>query len=244
MNVLVFLVSQIKSLIGAGVANRVIALFDYDTAGTKELNKLKHVQLPLNYKIFHYPELPLACDYPTTGPTGINNDNINGLACSIELYLGSDALKNGDTYIPIQWKGYDSKLKKYHGEITKKCDIQKYYFQKLKVCEKDNQNLDNYDWSGIKLILNTIFNIQCILLIPPFHHFHQCTAFAVMAEDFVAILEERNDEEYLILYFLRLFVSLRVTTYKPLSSLLIITLSPISIRILNVSPVRAANCSL
>jgi len=156
-----FLVSQIKSLVGAGVANRVIALFDLDTAGTKEIKRLGKVKLPSNYKVFQYPKLPLACDYPTIGPTGIINHDINGLACSIELYLGIDVLKKEDEFIPIQWKGHDPKLNRYHGEIINKSDIQKSYYDKLKECEDDEKKIDKYDWSGIELILNQIFSAYC-----------------------------------------------------------------------------------
>jgi hypothetical protein len=157
-----FLVSQIKSFIGAGVANRVIALFDNDTAGTSEILKLKEAtKLPSNIKIMQYPKLSVASSYPTIGPTGISNLDVNGLACSLELYLGDDALKKPQGYVPVQWTGYNSKLKQYQGEIIGKERIKKNFYKKLSRCENNHSQINDFDWSGLKLIFKEIFSAFC-----------------------------------------------------------------------------------
>jgi hypothetical protein len=38
--------------------------------------------------------------------------NVNGLACSIEMYFGVDVLTRNNELIPIQWKGFEEKEKK------------------------------------------------------------------------------------------------------------------------------------
>ena len=74
--------------------------------------------IPDNIKIARYPNIKMLEDYPTIGPSGITNMDINGLAGSIEMYLGVDSLTEKKELIPVQWKGFDSSLKKYQGEIV------------------------------------------------------------------------------------------------------------------------------
>lgn len=115
------LVSTIKAFIGLGIQNRTVALFDNDTAARDALRALSSVTLPDNIKIVQLPALDFARDYPTVGPQGRTNMDINGLACSIELYLGSDVLADREHgFVPIQWKGYNQTLGQYQGEILNK----------------------------------------------------------------------------------------------------------------------------
>ena len=114
------LVNAVKSFAGAGIENRVIALFDNDTAAYSAVEGLKDIEIPNNIVITHYPDIALAESYPALGPNGQTIQNINRLACGIELYLGSDTLKKNGELIPIQWKGYDEKIKRYQGELLHK----------------------------------------------------------------------------------------------------------------------------
>jgi hypothetical protein len=77
--------------------------------------------------------------------------NVNGLACSIEMYFGIDTLMKNNQLIPIQWKGYDEKEKKYQGEISEKKYVQDNFRKKLK-------NTEVTEIKEIKELLNTIFN--------------------------------------------------------------------------------------
>ncbi len=151
-------VSSIKSFVGTGIKNRIIALFDNDTSANSAIRGLKNSRIPNNIKVMKYPALEFARTYPTIGPSGITNLDINGLACSIELYLGTDILINKGKFIPIQWKGYDSTLKKYQGEIIEKDKIQKLFYKKLSACEKNKTLIEQMDWSSIELIFSHIFN--------------------------------------------------------------------------------------
>lgn len=153
------LASMIKAFAGAGIINRVIALFDNDTAADSAIRPLQLVDLPDNIVILNYPSLDLAKNYPTIGPSGLVNMDINSLAGSLELYLGVDCLtdENGDL-TPIQWKGYDTKLQKYQGEILNKDLVQDRYLEKLTRCETSHKLLDEYDWSGIHLIVKSLIS--------------------------------------------------------------------------------------
>ena len=100
------LVSVVKAFAGAGITNRVVALFDNDTAAREAVRLLASVSLPHNLAVRHYPELELLRAYPTLGPGGLTTLNVNGLAASIELYFGEDVLTSGDAGMtPVRWKG-------------------------------------------------------------------------------------------------------------------------------------------
>ncbi len=152
------LINMIKYFIGAGIKNRVIALFDNDTSARSSLLNIKDIKIPSNIKILQYPDLQYAKDYPTIGPSGINNLDVNGLACSIELYLGREIIsdENGK-FIPIQWKGFDQRINKYHGEILNKTTILKKFKDKINDCKNDLSRISNYDWEPLKLVFDKIF---------------------------------------------------------------------------------------
>jgi hypothetical protein len=148
------LANLVKAFAGAGVSNRVVAVFDNDTAGRSALQSLQQIRLPENIVVMKLPHLPLAELYPTQGPTGISFMDINGLACSIELYLGSDVLKTDDgNYRPIEWRGLDVKLRQYQGEILEKDRVQDLFRSKLAMCEEDSSKISQNDWTGMELVL-------------------------------------------------------------------------------------------
>jgi len=145
------LVKLITSFAAANVKHPIIALFDNDTAGLKEMNKLTSKKVPPNIKILKYPDITLAKKYPTVGPTGKKRMNVNGLACSIEMYFGVDVLTRNNELIPIQWKGFEEKEKKYQGEIADKNYVQETFRKKLRKTEvTEIQELNK--------LLNEIFN--------------------------------------------------------------------------------------
>ena len=80
-------VKMIKSFAAAGINNRILAILDNDAAASEAMTKLPR-NLPNNIKVIQYPELDLMTSYPTIGPQGEINMNINGLAGSIEMYMG------------------------------------------------------------------------------------------------------------------------------------------------------------
>ena len=151
------LAHTVKAFAGVGIANRIIALFDNDTGAEDALRTLNGITLPRNIEVLRYPEIDLAKNYPTIGPTGIAKMDVNGLAGSIELYLGNDILSREDgSQIPIQWKGYVQSLQKYQGEIISKSEVQTKFWEKLKLCENNPSMIGNFDWSGIKAIINSM----------------------------------------------------------------------------------------
>lgn len=130
------LANIVKVFSGAGIVNKVIALFDNDSAAKAAIRGLERASIPKNIKIVQLPNIALLDNYPTVGPSGEVSMNVNGMAGSIEPYLGEDVLKddNGQFYC-VQWTGYDSSIGKYQGEILGKESIQKKFAKKLESCK-------------------------------------------------------------------------------------------------------------
>ena len=149
-----FLTHYLKAFIASGIQNRVIAIYDNDSAGKGEMITLSNISIPDNYRIMCLPDLDLASHYPTLGPSGKEYMNINGKACSIELFLGKDVLTDGNELIPIQWKGF-KQTQTYQGEIMKKSVVQDNFREKIKQSLADNT--DRVLWQDMIDLLNTIF---------------------------------------------------------------------------------------
>ncbi len=152
------LVSLVKAFSAAGITNRVIALLDNDTAAHEAKRGLNAIVLPSNIAVMHYPNLDLLRAYPTLGPGGSESLDVNGLAASIELYLGEDVLcAEQNTLTPVQWKGYNSTLGQYQGEVVQKEKLHDAFRKKLKRCKANPQASPDKDWSGLSAIFQEIF---------------------------------------------------------------------------------------
>lgn len=150
------LIHTVKSFVGSGIKNYIIALFDNDSAALKEINNLKFVKLPSNIKVLQYPNIELAENYPTIGPSGNQIMNINGLACSIEMYLGQDCLSSNGSLLPIQWTGLVETINKYQGVVQNKDDVQYRFRDKIKKIE--NFEYDD-SFKELKMLIDLIVNV-------------------------------------------------------------------------------------
>jgi hypothetical protein len=158
------LVNNIRSFAAAGIVNRMVAIFDNDTAAADALRKINAEDFAPRIKILRYPDLDIARNYPAIGPPGFGLPNgslmyadVNGLAASIELYLGRDVLTQDDGSLqPIQWTSYNQGMRQYQGEITNKSGIQQKFREKCKRAISDPDAVNDGDWNGLRLILDTI----------------------------------------------------------------------------------------
>ncbi len=153
------LTNTVKSFIGAGIRNRIIAIYDNDTGGYSAILPLKKINLPPNVTVMNYPDIDLAKQYPTIGPSGLDTQDINKRAVSIELFFGMDVLVKDGSFIPVQWKGYDEGIGAYQGVIQEKDLLTKKFFHKLDLCLAEPEKLDNYDWKDMRYLLETIINV-------------------------------------------------------------------------------------
>ena len=147
----------IKGLAGCGISNRVVALFDNDAAGMEAAQAAEERGFPNNFRMLRLPFLERARSYPTLGPTGPANIDINGSACGIELYLGTAALTGEDgTLMPVQWTGYLKKVKRYQGELLEKEKVQERYLNRLKVLPVPAK--DDPEFNDMRGVLQAVFN--------------------------------------------------------------------------------------
>jgi hypothetical protein len=73
------------------------------------------------------------------------------------MYLGFDSLTGSDgALVPVQWKGYDPKLRRYQGELLAKSEVLERFRAKLATCESDPTRLEDFDWSGIRSAIQTL----------------------------------------------------------------------------------------
>ena len=74
------------------------------------------------------PDIELARSYPTIGPQGVHEMNINGRAASIELFLGRHNITGQDgLLIPVVWSSYIQSVQQHQGAIRdKKAILQRF----------------------------------------------------------------------------------------------------------------------
>lgn len=149
------LANIVKAFAGSGIVNNVIALFDNDTAAVSACRTLEKIAMPSNIAVCRLPELELLKCYPTIGPSGVVDLNVNGMAASIELYLGEDVLRvDGRNLLPIQWTGYDKSAKQYQGEVLEKALLQARFKDKLARAHTGEE----LDWEDLRTVFQLLFN--------------------------------------------------------------------------------------
>lgn len=151
------LANFVKAFAGAGVVNKTIALFDNDTAGQSALRGIDSLDLPQHLIVLKLPPLEFLQAYPTIGPSGPADLDVNGRAGSLELYLGEDVLTTDEGLCRIQWTGYDKALRQYQGEVLDKTGIQLRFLEKLKKAKTSGESHDGPEWSGLRAVFQCVF---------------------------------------------------------------------------------------
>lgn len=125
-----FLLKFLKALAAARMPLRVVALFDNDGAGRLEYERAATLALPSNITVMCLPEIELARSYPTVGPQGRHDADVNGRAAGIELFLGRHNLRgsNGDL-MPVHWTHHYRASDTYQGELADKVSVQAAFFE-------------------------------------------------------------------------------------------------------------------
>ncbi len=122
-----FLVKMLRAFAAARAPLRLVAVFDNDTAGLEALRQARSDGLPARFALVRLPDVALARQYPTLGPTGKHVADVNGRGASIELYLGREALSEDGDLMPVRWKGVVKGEDAYQGEVEGKARIQEKF---------------------------------------------------------------------------------------------------------------------
>jgi hypothetical protein len=151
------LVKTVKAFAAAGITNRVVALFDADAAAYDAVRSLSDLTLPPSIVVRHLPPLDLARDYPTVGPEGAGTMDVNGKACSLELYLGSDVLAGAEgSLAPVHWTAFIPGVGAWHGVVEGKSELHARFREKARVALSDPTQVPLQDWAGLRSILDQI----------------------------------------------------------------------------------------
>jgi hypothetical protein len=155
------LAKTVVALVSAGIANPIVALFDNDTAGHKEYDWLRMKRLPSSVTLAVLPNILLAERYPSLLPpqpdlNSVTVSNVNGFACGIEMYLGTDALMLDGKLEPVLWSNYESSSGKYQGSLRNKGRVQDAYREKVKKALMDPGAVSLQDWTGMTNVIETI----------------------------------------------------------------------------------------
>ncbi len=155
------LVHTVKAFIGSNIRNRMIALFDNDTAARDAIRALATIRLPENIQVLLLPPLGYARKYPTIGPQGTVNMNVNGLACSLEMFFGLEVLRDEHGQLtPIQWTGFVPSLQCYQGEVLEKNRLRNKYLKLLRAAAREENPRVGCDWGAMEKVFNEIFRVS------------------------------------------------------------------------------------
>lgn len=111
-------VSLTKGMAAAKVMNRIVAVFDNDTAGRVAAQQLLRLVLPSRIAVTSLPDVPYAASYPTLGPGGHGTAVVNGRAASIEFMFGEEILRDTDGELyPVRWLSFIETANAYQGRL-------------------------------------------------------------------------------------------------------------------------------
>ncbi len=145
----------VRMFAGSGIKNRIAAVFDNDTAGHEALAQLGG--LPLNVFPMCLPPREMFKLYPTEGPDGEGRSDINGRACSLELYLGRHSLTDAFRgECPVRWTSFIDKMNRYQGEVRDKGGVKERFEASLKDVQGNPARRDAYDFSGVEAVFEAI----------------------------------------------------------------------------------------
>jgi hypothetical protein len=135
-----YLVKFLRAFAAARIYTPILAVFDNDAVGLEAFNDARALSLPHHIKATILPDIDLARSYPTVGPQGTHNVDVNGKAASIELFLGRHNLSTEEGSLsPILWSNYVAKVQRYQGAIEDKSGVLKRF---LKDTETHDPSID------------------------------------------------------------------------------------------------------
>lgn len=140
-----------KGLIGIGVQNNIIILYDNDAEGIFNFARTERLMTPRNMRVLKLPNLADFDSFQTIGPAGRHLANINEQAAAIECYLdvGTSPL--------VRWTHFNRERGVYQGELVDKAAHAARFLELTTIMGTD------YDFSKIAKVVDMLVN-ECIAM--------------------------------------------------------------------------------
>lgn len=137
------------------VHNQLVLVYDNDAEGLATFERTKKLTLPKNMRVAVLPDLLDFKSFPTVGPDGLKEMDINGRAAAIECYLD---LQGPKTPQPIvRWSNYNTDIGEYQGALEQKGKFMKS-FLKLR---PDTFESSGYNTEKIGKVLDMLYAECC-----------------------------------------------------------------------------------
>lgn len=137
------------------VHNQVLFVLDNDVEGLSAYKMISESNMPSNMKAMVLPSLSVFTDFPTLGPQGEQNTDINGKAAAIECYLDLNI-----KVLPkaqVIWTSYKKPEGIYQGELLEKEKFTKAFLRQT----KESILTSKYDVSKLEQLLDKIIMECC-----------------------------------------------------------------------------------
>ena len=146
------LVKFAEGLVKIDVQNQIVFLFDNDAEGHDAHQRLSALTLPPNMRGVMLPEMEDFRAFPTQGPEGIRESNINRRAAAIECYLDLDVGEYPTAR--VLWTNYKRVLEVYHGSLEHKEFYAKEFLEQTPEAIADG----SYDTNKIEAVLDMLLS--------------------------------------------------------------------------------------
>ena len=131
------------------VLNKVLVVLDNDTAGHEAFQLIRALDLPSTMRVTVLPDLPECESFLAHGPSGVQTQNVNGLAVSTEMFL--DLSVGGPSPPAIRWSAYNEKLDRYQGALIAKDTYLRHFVHMGAVSS-------TYDLSKLRLLWDHLYS--------------------------------------------------------------------------------------
>ena len=144
------LVRFAEGLLRIDVLNRIVFVLDNDAEGMDALNRIRKLGLPPNIRCMMLPELEALRAFPTVGPQGAFDSDINGRAAAIECYLDLRL----DRYPParVSWSNYKKDVDAWHGALEYKESYMRHFLEQT----RESILGGSYDVSKLTRVLDAL----------------------------------------------------------------------------------------
>jgi hypothetical protein len=133
----------IQGLISIRVLNSVIVIYDNDAEGRANYDRTLELNVPSNMAVLKLPDREEFAHFPTKGPEGDGEADINGRAAAIECFLDLPSEAR------VRWSSHNAKADAYQGELIDKERYAREFLRQL-------TRVEGYDYSKLEALLDHI----------------------------------------------------------------------------------------